>query len=432
MMKKVLKSFFIAAFIVFAFTTGFAQDLNKVFMSKGYKAFVSKDFPVAIQNFKKVLENNKDDDKARKLLVKSYYNHAEQLFNDKEYEESRETLYKLFEYDKQDKEARILARKITQKIGAPLRGDEAVATEPGAGGGGSDLSTVRKKKEKELAQRYKEIDLDKTFSPILQAIGQSNRLLAESIEQSNALASDQTKQNAELIKLLAEQNQVMNKQSHEMGQHFQNMVIVVIAVALGVLILIGIIGMLIARMFIKANVKKVQLQQESLESFIDKSSAELGGTKTTGEYLEDLNSKDDFERAAAVEGLMEWMDPTSAKGKEIIEAVKPLLEEKSPRVRGNAAMAMHRVDPEVAISTLSGMCDSGDKRQITSAMWVLGEIASKEAMNILLKFADSDDDIINGALLIAMQKVSSTEVFEMSEDEKAQVISLIKKLNGEE
>ena len=432
MTRLFLKSFFITGIILLFFSNGYTEDLNKVFMSKGYKAFVSKDFPVAIQNFKKVLENDRSDDKARKLLVKSYYNHAQQLFDKKEYEDSRETLYKLFEYDKQNKAARILARKITQKIGAPLRGDEAVATEPGAGGGGSDLASARKQKEKELAQRYKEIDLDKTFSPILQAIGQSNRLLAESIEQSNALASDQTKQNAELIKLLAEQNQVMNTQSREMGKHFQNMVIVVIAVALGVLILIGIIGMLIARMFIKANVKKTQLQQESLESFIDKSSAELGGTKTTGEYLEDLKSKDDFERAAAVEGLMEWMDPTSAKGKEIIDAVKPLLEEKSPRVRGNAAMAMHKVEPEVAISTLSQMCDSGDKRQITSAMWVLGEIASKEAMDILLKFADSEDDIINGALLIAMQKVSSTEVFEMNEDEKTRVVNLIKKLNGEE
>ncbi|MDA3792425.1 MAG: HEAT repeat domain-containing protein [Elusimicrobia bacterium] len=73
------------------------------------------------------------------------------------------------------------------------------------------------------------------------------------------------------------------------------------------------------------------------------------------------------------------------------EMLKPFLDDKDNRTRGNAAVSYYRYDPEKAVTVLHDMAESDDKWMRLSAAWALGEVGDSDTTFVLEKLLDDKD-----------------------------------------
>jgi len=107
-----------------------------------------------------------------------------------------------------------------------------------------------------------------------------------------------------------------------------------------------------------------------------------GGFVTPRLMLNDPNPR---VKAKAIE-IVDAQMISEKENPDVAEKIlKEFLEDKNNRVRANAAKALFRYKPEMALETIKEMFKSNDKWMQISAAWVLGELeGSNEAAEILL------------------------------------------------
>jgi len=79
------------------------------------------------------------------------------------------------------------------------------------------------------------------------------------------------------------------------------------------------------------------------------------------------------------------------KPKDIVEFIRPYLDHKDNRVRGNAVKTMFKHDSKLALKVLKEMASSEDRWQKISAVWVCGQLKTRDAQNMLSVLASDGD-----------------------------------------
>ncbi|MFH1415540.1 MAG: HEAT repeat domain-containing protein [Elusimicrobiota bacterium] len=87
------------------------------------------------------------------------------------------------------------------------------------------------------------------------------------------------------------------------------------------------------------------------------------------------------------------------------EMLKPFLDDRDNRTRGNAAVAYHRYDPEKAMAVLQDMATSNDKWMRISAAWALGEIGDSSTSRILETLLDDSDTQVKNKARVSFEKI---------------------------
>jgi len=87
------------------------------------------------------------------------------------------------------------------------------------------------------------------------------------------------------------------------------------------------------------------------------------------------------------------------------EMLKPFLDDRDNRTRGNAAVAYHRYDPEKAMAILQDMATSNDKWMRISAAWALGEIGDASTSRILETLLDDPDTQVKNKARVSFEKI---------------------------
>ncbi|MDA3793381.1 MAG: HEAT repeat domain-containing protein [Elusimicrobia bacterium] len=114
-------------------------------------------------------------------------------------------------------------------------------------------------------------------------------------------------------------------------------------------------------------------------------------------------------------------DPSVAE-----KMLKPYLTDPNNRVRGNACVAIHQYNPELAIKTLEKMAESSGKWMRLSAAWAVGEISSPEVTHILRKLIDDIDERVKERAIKSFENMA-----EVKADIGAEIRKMIDKSNEE-
>ncbi|MCD6310850.1 MAG: hypothetical protein J7M11_00090 [Elusimicrobia bacterium] len=94
------------------------------------------------------------------------------------------------------------------------------------------------------------------------------------------------------------------------------------------------------------------------------------------------------------------------KPKDVLEFVKPYLYHKDNRARGNAVKIMFKYNASLALKALKDMAASEDRWQKISAVWVCGQIRTRDALNLLSVLAEDGDA---GVALAAAKEIKKGE-----------------------
>ncbi|MEA2082223.1 MAG: DUF4129 domain-containing protein [Elusimicrobiota bacterium] len=94
------------------------------------------------------------------------------------------------------------------------------------------------------------------------------------------------------------------------------------------------------------------------------------------------------------------------KPKDVVEFIKPYLYHKDNRVRGNAVSIMFKHKSSLALKVLKDMASSDDRWQKISAVWVCGQIKTRDALNLLAVLAADGDA---GVALAAAKELKKGE-----------------------
>ncbi len=135
-----------------------------------------------------------------------------------------------------------------------------------------------------------------------------------------------------------------------------------------------------------------------------------------------------------------------AKGVEVIEAelveekdsevaerlLAPFLQDENNRVRANAAKAMYKYKPDVALKVLREMIDAADKWMRVSAVWALGEIGSDDGAQILLDLRDDPEYHVRRRVYKSLQKFQETRKDDMPAELRDVVDKAVRELAAAE
>jgi len=97
--------------------------------------------------------------------------------------------------------------------------------------------------------------------------------------------------------------------------------------------------------------------------------------------------------------------------KEIVEFLEPFLHHSNSRARANAAKAIFKYKPELALETVRQMIESEDRWEKISAVWVCSRIEGDEAMQILVSLASDIDEGVSELAKQALNELRVARVF---------------------
>ncbi|MDA7857880.1 HEAT repeat domain-containing protein [bacterium] len=132
-----------------------------------------------------------------------------------------------------------------------------------------------------------------------------------------------------------------------------------------------------------------------------------------------------------------------ADGVEVIEAtvedpatgerlLEPFLKDKDSRVKANAAKGLYKFNKEKAMVILGEMCRSEDQWMRLSASWVLGEIGTTTALEILLVLLKdpNEQDFVKERVIKSLKKVLTAKRKELPTKLITEIEDALKDIEG--
>ncbi len=421
-----MKNIVLLLTVVFALQSIPAQDnqnLEQLYTRKAVKAFVAKDFTSSIEYIKQVIRINPNNKQAKKLMAKCYYFQSTALFKKGEYQLAQDMLTELFVIIPAHKQGEALKLKVDKKIAA-MR-----PAQPASGYQQQPMQQVQQVQQMQPQQIIVKTDDGK----------RSEKMIAAFLEQSTQQRGLQQRTDSLNREQSSELMNLMKDRDVASETRFKSTFIWVVIIIIGtILVIIGVVFFL-AKMFIKTSELQSAQQYEVLQNLLTQGpvmqQSALQLTATAGSTEKDLDADDDLARANAVEAVAEGLatsDSGAEENKGKIEKVRLLLGDSNNRVRANAAKVIYNIDKKASLEALSDMVFSSSKRQNASGIWALGEIHTTDALAMIYKKVDEndDDEIINHNLLNALKKVQSEADDDLDEDEKLELVQKIEKLQS--
>ena len=292
------------------------------------------------------------------------------LFKNKQYQDALEYFEKAKKYDPENKEIESVIENVSEKL-------KPVA---------SPVSAVTY--ERVVVQDTVTLDLLKSVQnqqdKLIGAITKPNELIRQILAKSDT-------ERKELINMLDKKNDSM----------VETIKSIVFYGAVGLIVVIIIVVGLIYFVSVRSSLRREAImmkQQEAILNVMMQQQVALSqgssllrlsdGMQSSGGFVTPrlmLNDPNPRVKAKAIE-IVDAQMISEKENPDVAEKIlKEFLEDKNNRVRANAAKALFRYKPEMALETIKEMFKSNDKWMQISAAWVLGELeGSNEAAEILL------------------------------------------------
>ncbi len=94
------------------------------------------------------------------------------------------------------------------------------------------------------------------------------------------------------------------------------------------------------------------------------------------------------------------------------EMLRPFLDDKDNRTRGNATVAYYRYDPEKSVAVLQDMAECKDKWMRFSAAWALGEIGDSDTSSVLENLLDDNDEQVKEMARKSLSRIIGAQAAE--------------------
>ena len=424
---------------------------NEEIMDRGIKQYLRGDYLGAIEDFERILEMG-ENEKAGKLLYKSYMEEGKRRFSGGSYEEAKKYLIRAGALNPSvsDREVTDLLDEIDKKLGVTKKAAPAAPEE-------LEVLQTQIKREQSSRTEYKNKTDNLTY--------RNNQLDSELKASAVELKAAQEK-----ISLLEKKSAISKKTGIVII-----CVIFVIALVLGIFLIITLRNLYNASSAgqyqieeleskIMQRIKETDEESEALEERVARSINQMvDGQKTmvkqisqstTGKTQDDIEQiKDNIEKHfdqqqdKLIELLSQQARALSSEKTEKVEVEGPsgrvitdinpyvraradgvemipktvsdprvaekmlqtYLNDPNNRVRGNACVAMHRYNPALAIETLNKMASSPDKWMRLTTAWAVGEIASPEVVPILRKLIDDMDERVKNRAIKAFESLAEVK-----------------------
>jgi len=108
--------------------------------------------------------------------------------------------------------------------------------------------------------------------------------------------------------------------------------------------------------------------------------------------------------------------------------LKPFLEDRDSRVRANAGKALYKYNKEKAMVVLTEMCKSSDQWMRLSGAWVLGEIGSQSAAEILLSLLQDSWEFVRERTAKSLEKILTEKKEEIERTLLERIESVLKEI----
>ncbi|OGF46686.1 MAG: hypothetical protein A2452_05155 [Candidatus Firestonebacteria bacterium RIFOXYC2_FULL_39_67] len=348
----------------------FADQTSDVYFHRGIQKYLKKNLDGAIVDVEKAISLGSTEKKVSAFLVKMLLERGVVLFKNKQYQDALEYFEKAKKYDPENKEIESVIENVSEKL-------KPVA---------SPVSAVTY--ERVVVQDTVTLDLLKSVQnqqdKLIGAITKPNELIRQILAKSDT-------ERKELINMLDKKNDSM----------VETIKSIVFYGAVGLIVVIIIVVGLIYFVSVRSSLRREAImmkQQEAILNVMMQQQVALSqgssllrlsdGMQSSGGFVTPrlmLNDPNPRVKAKAIE-IVDAQMISEKENPDVAEKIlKEFLEDKNNRVRANAAKALFRYKPEMALETIKEMFKSNDKWMQISAAWVLGELeGSNEAAEILL------------------------------------------------
>lgn len=415
------KSFFIILITILCFT-GIVygeRDMVSIYIDRGVQKYLSGDIDGAIGSLEDALSFDSKNEKAKTIIVKILVEKGSALYLRKEYPKAIKYLEKAFKIapdNKQVKEMYSLAKEIISPPKPPSTSEVTSAGPP------SEISHRASETPRETAviarvqiapspDRELMGALLESFSKQQEKLIESfaapsaalQELIIKSSEERKDLHEESKEERKSFLSIIGEREKALEKsfdrERETVGKSFMFGIIGIIA-AVGIMIFF----LYIVLHYISARREAALMQyQERMMRVIQEQNIAIA-QKITSPMLvapeeevsarEMIGSLNPHIRARGVE-LLEIEFLKGGGTESAVKIFTSFLKDEDNRVRANAAKAIHRYEPETAISVLREMMNSPNKWMRRSALWVLGGISSSDAVEILLDCLNKEDIAIS-------------------------------------
>jgi HEAT repeat protein len=426
--------------------SGIAAETDAV-LDRAVKEYLRGDYVSAIKDFDTVLDA-KDDPKARRLLYKSLEEQAKLEYDREDYRSALEHYERAYEIDSGDKALKTRIEELTGKLGreqslALRKQDELkqlkkkVALEASKKSSYySRLKTVENEKnivEDALENSKEEVQYLKslitkneqrslkisralllTIPAVLLTGGLVVFFLIRSMKRLADISSESRYQLEDMRKELGQRLEDEEKDMEELETKVAKSINQMVEGQRQAVKQLGESAGANARSDIEEMradlAEHYEREMQTLLNLLDQQARSLRNEFTEkvelpdGRVITDVNSQVRA-RADSVE-----MIPATVNDPKIAERMlRPYLSDPNNRVRANAAVAIHRYNPEASIDSLRKMTSSADKWMRLSAAWALGQISSPEAVPLLRKLIDDPEERIRRKAVEAFEGMAAVK-----------------------
>jgi hypothetical protein len=444
------------------------EDIESMYMRKAVKDFVARDYDATIGDLEQALTANAQNEKARKLLAKTYARKGEQALAQNNNADAMTFFSSSLEYDAANADAQkglsiVKQRQAAQQQAAAARAAELAQSRAAEQGAPTIIQTAP------AEPTFKDSAQAKAFESLISVMNQNQKIIAQQIEQSNSLVNKSDNNKDKYLDALM----MATKQSNDRMLRY-------ILIGGGVAVLFLIIFVAVFFIFFYSVNKSSELRTiQAAQNYAallaapgagangaqpllltgpqgstpDQQAPQVVGGQeqpvvmTAGQPqgepvsavnaaidekteadIEQLNNDDPIKRAQAVEAVeAEIIESKESVRIEKIKKLGELLKDENNRVRANAAKAIYEIDKEASLTTLNDMLRDSSKRMRASAIWALGEIGSEDAMELLLRIENESDEMITYNIKMALEKIRNAKRFPLSSSQLERIDAEVQK-----
>ncbi|MBI5555031.1 MAG: HEAT repeat domain-containing protein [Elusimicrobia bacterium] len=422
-----------------------ADTASDVYFDQGVQQYLVNDLDAAIKNLEKALSLDQSSEKVKTLLTKILVERGTAFYVRRDYSNASPYLTRAHELrpdnDKITQLYNLLREAVQPKLVISNPNSISVIS---PGGNSFDLGSVLPiagaAPKEELVEKLF-TSFQKQQEKLLESLMVPQQVLREMIAASDQerreLFQNMSQERNTMVSTLSRKNDLVVTTIQKTKDIMQWAIIYSIA---GFVLTIAIVFYLIYRVLIYLNHRHERIlfnYQEKMLSMMQEQNLTL--LQDQGKLTLNNPHAEEQHGLTGREMIVDVNPHVRAKGIEVIEAelvknmdievaaklLTPFLQDPDNRVRANAAKALYEFDQEKAFATLQEMVANDNKWMRLSAAWALGEIASSEAINILLQLSADTEFHVRQRVLKSLNALLQKKSESLSADQKQQIKNLL-------
>ncbi|MGM0569006.1 MAG: HEAT repeat domain-containing protein, partial [Elusimicrobiota bacterium] len=356
---------FSVAILLFIAVFSAAQDDKTDYFNQGIVNYIRGDLPEAVVNLEKAYNRDPSDERIKTFYLKTLVEMGTMFYEEGDYAEAKPYLERAHNLAPQDKQVEMMYKIAT----GPEKETTPIAPA---------LEGFRKEQEKVISGYLQQEDI---FNKIIEKLDTERQTLKE----------------------------IMSDREEAIKKDIMGFVTLSAAVVLG----LAVILVLLFLWYRKKEGQKTEALLSHQESIIKKMQAIKDARPENSKsfkidqsergVITDINTsiRQKAKRVEMLEDeLLNEKDPSVAE-----KLLDQYLNDSNNRIKANAAKALYPHNSRLALEILAEMLLSYDRWMRTSAVWVLGELATEDAAKLLLSLKNEDDPNVISQLKESIKRI---------------------------